>query len=81
MEVGDSSVISDRRYKAELYAKAKIVEFWLINLVDRRIEVYSKPRNGKYQKKVEYLEKETAPLILDGVKIADIPVSELLPKK
>src|SRR6478736_3064070 len=30
MEVGDSSVLSDRRYKGILYAQAKISEFWLI---------------------------------------------------
>ena len=80
MEVGDSSVMQDRRYKGELYAKAKVPEFWLINLVERRVEVYTKPRGGKYQKKIEYTEKETVPLVLDGVKIADIPVSELLTK-
>lgn len=39
IEVGDSSVLSDRRYKGELYAKAKIPEFWLINLVERKIEI------------------------------------------
>lgn len=80
MEVGDSSVLSDRRYKGVLYAKAKIVEFWLINVVKRKIEVYTKPRSGKYQKPLAYAEKETVPLILDGVHIADIPVSELLAK-
>jgi hypothetical protein len=80
IEVGDSSVLDDRRYKGELYAREKIVEFWLINLVDRKIEVYTKPRSGKYQKKTEYFEKDAAPLILDGVKIADIPVRELLAK-
>src|SRR2546421_446545 len=32
IEVGDSSVIADRRYKGELYAKEKVSEFWLIDL-------------------------------------------------
>ncbi len=80
MEVGDSSMIDDRRYKGELYAKARIAEFWLVNLIERKIEVYTKPRGGKYQKKLEYFEKETVPLVLEGVKIADLPVSELLTK-
>ncbi len=80
MEVGDSTVISDRRYKGELYAKAKIPEFWLINLVDRKIEVHTKPRSGKYQKVVEYDVNETVPLALDGVKIARIAVNELIAK-
>ena len=80
MEVGDSTLLSDRRYKGELYAKAKIPEFWLINVVERKIEVYTKPRGSKYQKKIEYTEKDTVPLILDGVLIADILVSELMAK-
>jgi Uma2 family endonuclease len=80
MEVGDSTVLDDRRYKGELYAREKVPEFWLINLVARKVEVYTKPRGGKYQKKVEFTEKQTVPLILDGVKIAPIPVRELMAK-
>ena len=73
-------MIADRRYKGKLYAKEKIPEFWLIDLVKRKAEVYTKPRSGKYQKKVEYTEKEAVPLVLDGVKIADIAVNELIAK-
>jgi hypothetical protein len=80
IEIGDSSVLLDRRYKGGLYAQARIAEFWLINLVRRILEVCTKPRNGKYQKKVEYTETQKVPLILDGAKIAEIPVSELMPK-
>jgi Uma2 family endonuclease len=80
MEVGDSTVLDDRRYKGILYAQEKVPEFWLINIPARRVEVYTKPRAGKYQKKVEYSEKEAVALILDGVKIAQIPVSELMAK-
>lgn len=80
IEVADSSLLDDRRYKGELYAKEKVSQFWLINLVERKVEVYTKPRAGKYQKKVEYVEKQSVPLILDGVMIADIPVGELMAK-
>lgn len=80
IEVGDSSVLADRRYKGALYAKEKIAEFWLIDLVERHLEVSTKPRGGKFQKKVLYTEGETVPLILDGVTVANIPVSELMAK-
>jgi hypothetical protein len=80
MEVGDATLLEDRRYKGDLYAQEKIAEFWLINVVERKIEVYTKPRAGTYQKKVEYTAKQIVPLVLDGVKIADIPVSELIAK-
>jgi Uma2 family endonuclease len=80
MEVGDSTVLEDRRYKGALYARERIAEFWLINVVDRKIEVYTRPRGGKYQKMVEHSENQTVPLMLDGVKIADNRVGELLAK-
>ena len=44
------------------------------------LEFYTKPRHGKYQKKIVYTETQKVPLILDGVKIAEIPVNELMPK-
>jgi hypothetical protein len=80
MEFGDSTLLEDRLYKGVLYAQERIAEFWLINLVQRKIEVYTKPRGGKYHQKVEYTEKESVPLVLDRLKVADIPVAELLAK-
>jgi Uma2 family endonuclease len=39
IEVADSSLRLDRR-KAALYAKAKVDEYWIVNLPDRKLEVY-----------------------------------------
>jgi hypothetical protein len=78
MEVGDSTVLNDRRYKGSLYARENIAVFWLINLVDRKVEVYTDPQGDQYRNKTEYMESESVPLILDGVKIAEFPVSELI---
>jgi len=80
MEVGDSSLLDDRRYKGTLYAREKIPVFWLINVVERKVEVYTDPQAGEYRNKVEYAENESVPLILDEVKIAEFPVSELIAK-
>ncbi len=80
MEVGDSSLLNDRRYKGTLYARAAIAEFWLVNVPERKIEVYTSPLNGEYQTKIEYTEQQSVPLVLDGVKIADLPVNELIAK-
>lgn len=48
VEVGDSSADLDRAVKLPLYAKAGIVELWLVNLVDDCIEVYREPKRGQY---------------------------------
>ena len=41
VEVADSSLAHDRDTKLPQYAAAGIPEAWLVNLVDRRIEVYA----------------------------------------
>jgi Uma2 family endonuclease len=48
IEVADASLQKDRRIKAPLYASAGIPEFWLINLVDRVVEVHRHPSAGRY---------------------------------
>ena len=50
IEVADTSVDYDRNVKLPLYARAGIPEAWLMVLAKDVIEVYSQPRNGKYQK-------------------------------
>jgi Uma2 family endonuclease len=43
VEIADSSLALDRRFKAHLYARAGITDFWIVNLVDGVLEVYSEP--------------------------------------
>ncbi|HYO48927.1 MAG TPA: Uma2 family endonuclease, partial [Chloroflexia bacterium] len=49
VEVADSTVRSDRRYKVPLYARAGIPEVWVVNIPKKVVEVYSDPFEGKYQ--------------------------------
>lgn len=64
IEVADSSLDDDRREKAQLYAEAKIPEYWIINLVDRCVEVYQEPKGGHYQSLITYLSgDEIRPLL------------------
>ena len=50
VEVTDTSVDYDRNVKLPLYARAGILEAWLMVLARDFIEVHSQPKNGKYQK-------------------------------
>ncbi len=43
VEVADSSLEFDRSRKAARYASAGIPEYWIVNLVDRRVEVLRDP--------------------------------------
>lgn len=40
MEISDSSLEFDRRDKGSLYASAAVADYWIVNLIDRQVEVY-----------------------------------------
>ena len=44
VEVSDTTLKSDRSRKASLYARAGIADYWIINLVNRQLQVYRQPR-------------------------------------
>lgn len=48
IEVADSSLDFDRNTKAPLYAAAGISEYWIVNLIDDRLEIYSQPEESIY---------------------------------
>jgi Uma2 family endonuclease len=43
VEVADTNLAKNRDVKAELYAASGIIDYWIINLVDRQLEVYRDP--------------------------------------
>lgn len=43
VEVADDTLDFDRRCKGEVYARADITDYWIVNLIDRRLEVYRAP--------------------------------------
>jgi len=82
MEVADSTLLYDRRWKLQMYAQARIPEYWIINLVESRIEVYTDPKSGReatYRRQDVYVVGQSIPLILGDQHIADLPVRDLLP--
>jgi Uma2 family endonuclease len=40
VEVSDTTLVFDRNIKGSLYASAGILDYWILNLVDRQLEVY-----------------------------------------
>ena len=48
IEVADTSLDDDRAIKLPLYAENGIGECWIVNLLDRVVEVYRQPGNGRY---------------------------------
>lgn len=83
VEVADTTLELDRDFKGPLYAQAGFAAYWIVNIPERRVEVYSGPSSTgpspHYQRRQDFNENESIPLILDGREVARIPVHELLP--
>jgi Uma2 family endonuclease len=43
VEVAESSLAVDRQHKGSLYARAGLPDYWILNLVDRVLEVFREP--------------------------------------
>ena len=48
IEVSDSTLRFDRHVKLPIYAEAGVPEFWIVDLVHNRTEVYREPAGGDY---------------------------------
>jgi Uma2 family endonuclease len=83
VEVSGSSLLRDQRDKFRVFARAGVPQYWIINLVDMRVEIYTYPSGPAdvpaYREFRNYHRGEGIPLILDGVEVANIPVADLLP--
>ncbi len=82
IEVADTTLQEDRDEKARLYARARIATYWIINLIERRVEVYTEPKTGRspaYRQRKDYGIKDSVPLVIAGRDFGLIPVKELLP--
>lgn len=78
VEVSDSTLDYDRRRKGVAYARAGVPEYWILNLVERRVEVYRDPTPDRgYQTMLSYGPGESIrPLEAPAARIA---VEDLLP--
>ncbi|MEM9837407.1 MAG: Uma2 family endonuclease [Bacteroidota bacterium] len=77
IEVADHTLEKDRVVKSAIYADAGIAEYWIINLVDRCIEVHTEPLAAdlKYGTCEVYEEKEALTHSVFGA----VEVASLLP--
>ncbi len=48
VEVAETSLRKDSTVKAALYAQANVTEYWIVNLSQGAVDIYSEPRDGVY---------------------------------
>ncbi|HET6574997.1 MAG TPA: Uma2 family endonuclease [Fimbriiglobus sp.] len=83
IEVADSSLLRDLQDKTRIYARAGIPVYWVVNLVDRKVEVFSDPDPSAtppaYRTRQAYDPGDPVPLVLDGAAVGSVPAADLLP--
>lgn len=47
IEVADTTLATDRGWKRRLYAEARIAVYWIVNIVDRVVEVHTDPHGTR----------------------------------
>lgn len=82
IEVADSSLLIDRHDKGSIYARANLPVYWVVNVVDRVIEVYSQPAGADeaaaYAKRDDFAVGSSVPVVLDDATIGDIAVADVM---
>jgi Uma2 family endonuclease len=77
VEVADTTLDFDRSRKRELYARAQIPEYWIVNLVAGMLEVYRDPQGSTYRTALHLKPGEAiAPLTTPA---SALRMSDLLP--
>ncbi len=83
VEVADETLRRDRTTKKRIYARAGIPVYWIVNLPERRIEVYTDPtgpgEHPDYRRHEDYAAPAEVPVLIDGRQVGRVPVAALLP--
>lgn len=82
IEVADTTLEGDRQDKGRMYASARIPVYWIVNLNERQVEVYTEPKGGKspaYRLRTDHRLDAKVPLLIEGNEVGQVPVGELLP--
>lgn len=79
IEISDTSLERDQVLKKRIYAAGGVVCYWIIDLKNGRVEVYTDPRDGDYKRCDFFYRQQQVPLALNGETIASVPADDLLP--
>ncbi|AUS99146.1 hypothetical protein CLI64_01345 [Nostoc sp. CENA543] len=77
IEVADTTLETDRRQKAPLYAQAGISEYWILDVNKFQVYVFREPNGEGY--KQEFILGENATLSLVAFPETEVEISQLFP--
>ncbi len=83
VEVANTSYAKDRGVLWRRFAASRIVTYWIVDVNEPRIEVYSRPSGrgnaAKYLDCTIHGAEDEVPLIVEGREVGRFPVRDLLP--
>lgn len=83
VEVADASLDRDRVWKKRIYASAGFPVYWIVNLADRQVEVFTEPSGPgsrpDYAVQHVYRSGQEVPVLLDGTLVGRLAVEDILP--
>ncbi|MEG4587738.1 Uma2 family endonuclease [Microcoleus sp. MOSTC5] len=82
IEVADSTLKYDRTTKLSLYAETGISNYWIFNLVDNQLEMYSEPyqkQNGSYNYQLQRVVLPNLTVVIPGFPELSLDLSAVFP--
>jgi Uma2 family endonuclease len=83
VEVADSTLAQDRNWKKRIYAQAGVTQYWILNLVDRQMEIHTLPGGSQgaadYQDRRVVAAEGDVPVVIDGREFGWLKMKDLLP--
>jgi Uma2 family endonuclease len=82
VEVSDTTLARDRGEKWLNDARSGIPVYWIVNLVEHQVEVYTNPTAAGYGSRLVYAQfvaASLAPVVIDGIEVGQIAVSDIFP--
>ncbi len=71
--------VSANRQQGGLYGRRGIPVYWIVNLVDRWVEVYTDPGPAGYASRKDFPSGQQVPVVIDGRQAGQIAVDDVLP--
>jgi Uma2 family endonuclease len=79
IEVSQSNLDRDQVRKQLIYARAGIPEYWIVNLIDGRIEFCRQPAATGCTSRTDFVAGQDIPVTIDGAIIGSVAVDAILP--
>jgi len=83
VEVADATLGRDRGLKKAIYAQAGIPAYWVVNLSESQIEVYTDPsgpaQKPDYRQRRDFRPGDEVPVLLEGREVGAVRVADVLP--